>query len=121
MKKTVFFTIYIYIYISTEIFCRKVRLAEYFDNSNSDHLQSHHTAHKSAVWTPPAGRNLCIDTFVNHVRGHVKTFIKCKKNLNFHNQPTEEKKALSNLMTDREIVIREADKGGAITILNQED
>ena len=43
------------------------------------------------------------------------------KNLNFHNLPTEEKKALNNLMTDREIVIWKADKGGAITLLNQED
>ena len=81
--------IYIYICQSTEIFCRKVRLAEYFDNSNSDNLQSHHTAHKSTVWTLPAGRNLCIDTFVNHVRRHLNTFIKSKKNLNFHNHPTE--------------------------------
>ena len=60
---------------STENVCRQVRLAEYFDNSNSDNSQSHHTAHKSYVWTPPAGRNLCIDTFVNHVRGHLYTFI----------------------------------------------
>ena len=52
---------------STEIFCRKVRLAEYFDNSNSDNLQPNHTAHKSSVWTPPPGRNLRIDAFVNHV------------------------------------------------------
>ena len=41
--------------------------------------------------------------------------------MNFHDLPTEEKKALNNLMTDREIVIRKADKGGAVTILNQED
>ena len=86
---------------STEIFCRKVRLAEHFDNSNSDNIQSNHTEHKSTLWTPPAGRNLCIDTFVNLVRGHLNTFIKSKKNLNFHNLPTEEKKSLSNLMTDK--------------------
>ena len=73
------------------------------------------------MWTPPAGRNLCIDTFVNHVRGHLNTFIKSKKNLNVHNLPTEEKKALNNLMTDIEILIRKADKGRAITLLNQED
>ena len=43
--------------------------------------------------------------------------------MNVHNLPTEEKKALNNqhLMTYREIVIRKADKGGAITHLNQED
>ena len=70
-----FFSPYIYIYICTENFCRKVRLAEYFDNSNSDNLQSHHTAHNSTVWTRPAGRNLCIDMFVNHVIGHLNTFI----------------------------------------------
>ena len=102
------------------MFCN-VRLAKYFDNSNSDNLQSHHTAHKSTVWTPPAGRNLCIDLFVNHVRAHPNTFIISKKNLNFHNLPTEKKKALNNLMTDREIFIRKADKGGASTILNQDD
>ena len=106
---------------STEIFCRKVRLAEYFDNSNSDDIQPNHTAHKSSVWTPPSGRNFCIDTFVYRVRGHLKTFTKSKKNLNVHYLLTEEKKALSNQMTDREIVIRKADKGGAITLLNQED
>ena len=41
--------------------------------------------------------------------------------MNVHNLPTEKKKALNNLMTDREIVIRKADNGGAITLLNQED
>ena len=73
------------------------------------------------MWTLHAGRKLCIDTFVNHVRGHLNTFIKSKKNFNFHNLPTEEKKALNNLMTDRAFVIKKADIGGAITILNQED
>ena len=73
------------------------------------------------MWTPPAVRNLCIDTFVNHVSGHLNTFIKSKKNLNFHNLTAEEKKGLSNPMTDREIVIRKADKGGAINLLHQED
>ena len=87
---------------STESFCRKVRLEEYIDDSNSDNLQPNHTAHRSSVWTPPHGRNLCIDTFVNHVRGHLNTFIKSKKNLNVHNLPTEEKKAPNNLMTDRD-------------------
>ena len=71
------------------------------------------------MWTPPAGRNLCIDTFVDHARGHLNTFIKCKKKFNVHDLPTEENKALNNLMTDSEIVIRKADNGGAITILNQ--
>ena len=71
--------------------------------------------------TPLPGRNLCIDTFVNDVSGYLNTFIKCKNYLTVHNLPTEEKKALNNVMTDREIVIRKADKGGAITLLNQED
>ena len=115
--------IYIYIIYKAQIFCRNVRSAEYFDNSHSDNLQRNHTVHKSSVWTPPPFRNLCIDTFVNHVRGHLSTFVKSEKNLNVHNLPTEEKKALNNqhLMTDREIAIRKADKGGAITLLNQED
>ena len=94
---------------STENFGRKVRLSEYFDNSNSDNLQPNHTAHKSSVWTPPPGRNLCNDTFVNDVRGHIDTFVISKKNLNVHNLPTEEKKPLNNLMTDRWIVIIKAD------------
>ena len=62
--------------------------------------------HKSSVWTPSPGRNLYIDTFVNHVRGHLSTFVKSKKDLAVHSLSTEEKKALNNLMTDRYIVIR---------------
>ena len=73
---------------STENFSRNVRLAEYFDNSNSDNLQPNYTAHKSSVWTPPPGRNLCTDTFVNHVRGHLNTFIQPNKIFSVHNLPT---------------------------------
>ena len=47
--------------------------------------------------------------------------MKSKKNVNVHNLPTEQKNALDNRMTDREIVIWKADKGGAITLLNKED
>ena len=67
------------------------------------------------------GRNLCIDTFVYHVRGHLSTFITSRKDLTVHSLPTEEKKAHNNLMNDREIVIKNADKGGAITLLYHED
>ena len=66
---------------STNFFHCKVRLVEYFDNSNSDNLQPNHTAHKSSVWTPPPGHNLCIDTFANHIRGHLNTCIKSIKKI----------------------------------------
>ena len=105
----------------TENHCRNVRWAEYFDNNNSDNLQPNHKEHIWSVWTPPPGRNLCIDTFVNDLRGHLNIFIKSRKNLTDNNLPTEEKKALNNLMTDREIIIRKSDNGGAITLRNQED
>ena len=49
---------------STNFFYRNVRLAEYFEESNSENIQHNHTAHKSSVWTPPPGRNLCIYAFV---------------------------------------------------------
>ena len=45
---------------STEDFCRKVRLAEYFDNGNSDNLQSHHTRINRLCGLIPLVASICL-------------------------------------------------------------
>ena len=47
---------------------------------------------------------------------HVRTYIYTRSNL-----PTNQQTALKDLSSKNDIVIKEADKGGAITIINKED
>ena len=74
---------------------------------------------KPSQWTPPSERNPHIDTFVNQVRGHLDTFLQSTKVAAPNNLPTHEHRALRDLKNNNDIVIRQADKGGAITLLDR--
>ena len=69
-------------------------------------------------WTPPMGP-LHLESFIlTNERDLNKTFPKAPK---FHNITRDEKKGIKTLASDRDIVIKPADKGGAIVILKKED
>ncbi|KAJ8038986.1 hypothetical protein HOLleu_16563 [Holothuria leucospilota] len=72
----------------------------------------------NAQWTPPVGRNPHIDSFVDQVRGHLENFLQSTLRLAPYNLSLHERKALRDLKNNNDIVILEADKGGAITLLN---
>ena len=68
-------------------------------------------------FTPPSGRNVNLDTYITTS----KTFISnMNKEHNFikHNITLEQRKAIKVLSEDESIIIKEADKGGGIVIMN---
>ena len=72
-------------------------------------------------WTPPNGRNTCIDSFVNYTRDQHNNFISNTPHSVKPNLPKQQQKDLRELSNNTNIVIKEVDKGGAISIIKKED
>ena len=72
-------------------------------------------------WTPPNGRNTFIDSFVNYTRDQYNNLISNTPHSVKPNLPKQQQKALRELSNNANIVIKEADKGGAITIIKKDD
>lgn len=99
-------------------FARNMRLREFFhEHPNQD---STYSLPSSKHWTPPPQRDKCLDLYIKAVQHDVLEAY--KKQTPFRpNLSIKEKEALQNLADRHDIVIKPADKGGAIVIMNRDD
>ncbi|KAJ8022624.1 hypothetical protein HOLleu_37578 [Holothuria leucospilota] len=104
-----------------EQFVRKTRIKEFF-REQSNEPWTKPINYKPSPWTPPSGRNSYIDAFVDAARKHLDSFLLNKDNITpAHNITKTQKKAISDLRKETSIVLKPADKGGSIVILDKED
>lgn len=100
-------------------FARNMRLKEYFHNRESPN-ETRPPMPSYKHWTPPPQRDKCLDMYISAVQRDIleayKTRVPYRPNLT-----KEEKSALEQLGNNHDIVIKPADKGGAIVLLNKED
>ncbi|KAJ8033490.1 hypothetical protein HOLleu_23746 [Holothuria leucospilota] len=88
----------------------------------NDNNKTEKPANKRTNWTPSTGRNVHIDNFAKTARKHLDAFLRSHANADKYTILTKgEFKAIKTLRNNRSIVIRPADKGGAVTILNTKD
>ena len=96
-------------------FNRKLRLAEFFDGTEDQDIS---LVRNKSNFIPPRKRNEALDEFINTVEKFPKTPIQSNVK---NNLTMQEQEALKILRTNSEIIIKEADKGGATIIMNKED
>ncbi|CAG2235687.1 unnamed protein product [Mytilus edulis] len=94
-------------------FCRRLRLTEYFADKESEEDDS--LVRNKSTFIPNTGRNKCLDDYIENLSNYPLTPIKVN-----HNLTKGEKSALQNLRNDKSIVIKQADKGGAIVIMDSD-
>lgn len=83
---------------------------------------SREPSHKKSNWTPPSGRNQYIDSYVQTARGHLDRFILDNHHhSNKDNLTVNERKAIKTLRSNYDIVIKPADKGGTIAVMDTVD
>ncbi|KAL9982102.1 hypothetical protein ACROYT_G010900, partial [Oculina patagonica] len=70
---------------------------------------------KQSKWTPPPGKFTAVDHFIDKCRREVNQ-IDFKRRLTQHNLSLNEQQALRKLRNRRDVVIRQADKGGAFVV-----
>ena len=101
----------------TDAFCRRLRLAEFFlDIENDDESI---VANKND-FMPPKGRNQNLDKFINTVKTFPVEQCVRKNNTTRNNLNKLEWNAIENIRHYENIIIKEADKGSAVVIMDRE-
>ncbi|XP_058872877.1 uncharacterized protein LOC117966565 isoform X1 [Acipenser ruthenus] len=101
---------------------RHMRLAEYFFNENISDSEGNYEhgikVNSTSTWTPPDGRDKWLDMYIEVVKQEIMVGLKkrCKRNLT-----NIEEQAMTELLNDDDIMIRPADKGSGIVIMNTDD
>ena len=76
----------------------------------------------SSGWTPPSGQDPFLESYRSTINHNTSKEIKKKNNIKFkRNLKKEEWTAITTLRNNRDIVIKPADKGGNIVIMNKQD
>ena len=97
-------------------FCRKLRLTEFFNDlpvNEEDIVKS------KSSWNPEKGRNEHLDSSIAYLQSLAKFDTKSRVN-KISNMSKSDKIGLDSLLSNKSIVIKEADKGSAIVIMNKE-
>ena len=97
-------------------FHRTIELKEYFyENENIQEDDS--LVRNNSYFEPPKGRNQSLDEYIEITKVIPQNGTRRKTSFNI---TCNERKGLNNLTKDTSIVIKEADKGGGIVIMNKE-
>ena len=101
-----------------ESFFRRARLkAHFFDSSNStsDRDVFERLNPSKSNWVPPEGDFASLDLFINKCRRDISN-LNFNRKLSYSNLSKDEWTALRNLRNRSDIVIKPADKGGAVVV-----
>ena len=96
------------------IFCGKLKLAEFFyDCSDSNNDESF--VKPKSFFSPPSGRLDSLDATMMTLKGMPTPAIKTVKK---YNVTLSERQAIESLSNNKNLVIKEADKGVAVAVIN---
>ena len=99
-------------------FARKIKLKAYF--GSKPRASNEFKPETNSTWEPPYTHHT-VKTFLDAVGQDLENNTDNNKISNKQNLTKEERKALNNLRNRDDIIISQADKGGAIVIINVED
>ena len=102
-------------------FLRRVQLKAFFhdkedDSNTSDDKDTFETLQvRKSKWTPPEGQYASLDYFINKCRHDINK-LNFNRNTKFSYLSSEERAALQNLSKRKDIIVKAADKGGALVV-----
>lgn len=108
--------------LTTDIkeYTRKLRLAEYFhSDDDEENITETSLVKNKSNFNPKKGRNALLDT-VCDTHESLSTEDNTPKNKRQHNLLKSEENTIKSLLNDDSIVIKEADKGGAVVGMDAE-
>ena len=115
-------------------FIRRLRLREYFfvnkgltSNQSDDTIDERYNLkwkEKNSEWYPDYvkyNRSEGLETFISNVTKDINSLLKDKERKFWNNLTASQREAILELSKDDSIIIKPADKGGAIVIMDSED
>ena len=94
-------------------FFRRIKLKEFFHDKNYE--QDDSLVRNKSNFEPSKGRNAALDEFITRTKNFPLSSLPTEKKYNI---TLDERNALTSLQNDPTIIIKEADKGGGIVIMN---
>ncbi|KAJ8032026.1 hypothetical protein HOLleu_25430 [Holothuria leucospilota] len=105
---------------SISTFERNLRLAEFFySDGESDEAFDNSVAkfREKSSWSPPPNRDKFLDAYVSVITNEI---MNAPEQRAFSNLSVDERAALNDLKANCDIVIREADKGSAVVVMDRD-
>ena len=95
-------------------FARRMRLQYIYHDQNTEQ----HPFHVKSSWIPPIQRSVALETYLEEVKIKLAEtpLVKPKNNL-----PPGEQRALKELINNKEIILKKADKGTTTVVMNREN
>ncbi|CAN7978991.1 unnamed protein product [Ixodes persulcatus] len=100
-------------------FARNLRLREYFQGRPKN-VQDPLLVNTDKSWTPNANRDKHLDLYIKAVQKDVVAKYR-ERRPHTYNLSSSERDSLKSLSSRRDIIIKPADKGGAIVVMNSDD
>ena len=100
-----------------EDFTRKLRLTEFFAAEENNSTDTESIARGKGSFAPPANRNRTLDATINYLK--TQTFTETTEKVK-NNLTKNERKGLQELKINKDIIIKEADKGGCVVVMDTE-
>nr|XP_048688123.1 uncharacterized protein LOC125627729 [Caretta caretta] len=108
-----------------ESYFRRLRLKEYFQHTSEQHTNPQRPPYqhykKDSRWTPPEGRDSRLDFYIECFCRRARAEIVEKQHHLPHNLSRAEHNAIHSLRNNSDIIIKKADKGGAVVIMNRSE
>lgn len=104
-------------------FCRKLRLSEKFsdeEGNNDNGERKDYLVFNNSSWNPPKSKDPELEHFINIIKSCPLERDENDKSRQKSNISFKQRKALEKLKLDTSIVIKEADKGGAVVIMDSD-
>ena len=108
-----------FLFHNIQTFSRKLRLLEYFDDNSNENENDNTEINKSLVkkkstFCPAPKRNKILDQQIEYLNNLPLETINVEEK---HNITKSQWLSLNSLIQDKEIIIKKADKGGAVVIM----
>jgi hypothetical protein len=101
-------------------FSRRMRLKEFFvDAQPSEKPPEWMKKTKGSSFTPPKHRDAHLDSYLDLINAETIKLLKIDSDSNWENMSPSQREALEKLKQDKSIIIKPADKGGALTIIDR--
>ena len=99
-------------------FERSLRLAEFFhDKNKSDYDNRHDKFRPNSSWTPITNRDKFLDSYISTITSEI---MNAPEHKSYGNLSFEERSALKDLKSNVNLVIREADKGCSVVVMDRQ-
>jgi peptide-methionine (R)-S-oxide reductase len=102
---------------SLNTFTRRLRLTEYFADRDSCTRETPSKFRIKSSWTPPPNRDKFLDSYISIIESEI---MNSTEQRSFANLSKDERRAVKDLQRNSDIIIREADKGSGVVIMDKE-